>query len=318
MTTTVPSLHDREGHDAMTGEQRESRGLRLTRRKALILGAVGVAGAAAGTAAMPTGPAQGADTAPRDDEGGADGDTYPANSALYADPALREGRDWARRYRKHAAFDDAQEDSPAFGGVAVLAPHGGGIERGTSELCLAVAGYRPADLAPIGGPTYDYWMFEGLLPDRNARLHVTSTHCDDPVALALAGGSRTAVSLHGCTAKQAGAAGDGRAVVVGGRDAEFRRVTATALRAAGFRVVDGVEVRPLAGEAADNLVNRTLSGGGVQLELTTELRDAMFAPGRNTVAARATHTTEIFDAFVRTVRAAMASRDRDPNVRVRA
>ncbi|MGR7001906.1 poly-gamma-glutamate hydrolase family protein [Yinghuangia aomiensis] len=102
--------------------------------------------------------------------------------------------------------------------------------------------YRPADLTPSGGPTYGYWMFEGLLTDRNARLHVTSTHCDDPVALALAGGSRTALSLHGCTAWQAGATGDGQAVVVGGLDAEFRRVTRTALQGAGFRVVDGADV----------------------------------------------------------------------------
>lgn len=301
----------------MTGEQGgENRSRRLTRRHALILGAVGVAGATAGTAALLTGAAQGADTTPRDDDG-ADGDMYPTNTALYADPALREGRDWARRYRKHAAFDDAQGDSPAFGGTAVLAPHGGGIERGTSELCLAVAGYRPAGLTPFGGPTYDYWMFEGLLADRNARLHVTSTHCDDPVALALAGGSRTALSLHGCTARQAGAAGDGQAVVVGGRDAEFRRATGTALQAAGFQVLDGADVPSLAGQAADNLVNRTLSGGGVQLELTAELRDAMFAPGKNTIAARDSNTTGTFDTFVRAVRTAIATRDRDPNVRAR-
>ncbi|NUP32347.1 MAG: poly-gamma-glutamate hydrolase family protein [Streptomycetaceae bacterium] len=301
----------------MTGEQGGNRSRRLTRRHALILGAIGVTGATAGTAALLTGAAQGADTTPRDDDGEAGGDMYPTNTALYADPSLREGRDWARRYRKHAVFDDAQGESPAFGGMAVLAPHGGGIERGTSELCLAVAGYRPADLTPLGGPLYDYWMFEGLLADRNARLHVTSTHCDDPVALALAGGSRTALSLHGCTAGQAGATGDRRAVVIGGRDAEFRRVTRTALQTAGFQVVDGAGVPSLAGQAADNLVNRTLSGAGVQLELTTELRDAMFAPGKNTVAARAANTTGTFDAFVRAIRTAIATRDRDPNVRVR-
>lgn len=301
----------------MTGEQGGNGSRWLTRRNALILGAVGVTGAATGTAALLTGPAQGAGTTPRDDDGGSGGDMYPTNTALYADPALHEGRDWVRRYRKHAAFDDAQGDSPAFGGTAVLAPHGGGIERGTSELCLAVAGYRPADLTPLGGPTYDYWMFEGLMADRNARLHVTSTHCDDPVALALAGGSRTALSLHGCTAGQAGATGDGQAVVVGGLDAEFRRVTRTALRAGGFRVVDGADVPSLAGRAADNLVNRTLSGGGVQLELTAGLRDAMFAPGKNTVAERATNTTGTFDAFVRAIRTAIATRDRDPNVPAR-
>ena len=31
------------------------------------------------------------------------------------------------------------------------------------ELCLAIAGYHPATLAATGGPTYDYWLLEGLL-----------------------------------------------------------------------------------------------------------------------------------------------------------
>jgi phage replication-related protein YjqB (UPF0714/DUF867 family) len=32
--------------------------------------------------------------------------------------------------------------------TVILAPHGGGIEKGTSELCLAVAGYHPERLTP--------------------------------------------------------------------------------------------------------------------------------------------------------------------------
>jgi len=66
-------------------------------------------------------------------------------------------------------------------------PHGDEIEPGTSELCLAIAGYRPATLTVISGTgaTYDYWMFEGLRPGDNGLLHVTSTHCDDGVATSL-------------------------------------------------------------------------------------------------------------------------------------
>ncbi|MGR7001905.1 poly-gamma-glutamate hydrolase family protein [Yinghuangia aomiensis] len=60
-----------------------------------------------------------------------------------------------------------------------------------------------------------------------------------------------------------------------------------------------------------------MSGGGVQLELTAGLRDAMFASGKNTIAARATNTTGTFDAFVRAIRTAIATRDRDPDVPAR-
>lgn len=56
--------------------------------------------------------------------------------------------------------------------------HGGGIEAGTSELCLDIAGYHPAGLtpAPAEGPLHDYWMFEGLRPADHGDLHVTSAH----------------------------------------------------------------------------------------------------------------------------------------------
>ena len=103
------------------------------------------------------------------------------NTELYADPDLAEGIDWARRFRIHERFDDSPARTAEGPRTVILAPHGGGIERGTSELCLAVAGYHPANLpiTPPAGVTYDYWMFEGIRPDDNKDLHVTSTGCDD-------------------------------------------------------------------------------------------------------------------------------------------
>ncbi|MCM4084720.1 poly-gamma-glutamate hydrolase family protein [Paractinoplanes hotanensis] len=59
-----------------------------------------------------------------------------------------------------------------------MALHGGGIEPGTSELFLAIAGYHPAGGA-TGGPVHDYWMFEGIRSSGNAALHITSASCDD-------------------------------------------------------------------------------------------------------------------------------------------
>jgi Poly-gamma-glutamate hydrolase len=82
------------------------------------------------------------------------------NSDLYADPTLAEGRDYARRYRRHERFDDTVARTDDVPKTTILAPHGGGIEPGTSELCLAVAGYHPANLAPAE-VTYDYVRSEG-------------------------------------------------------------------------------------------------------------------------------------------------------------
>ena len=127
------------------------------------------------------------------------GPPYATNSELYADPKLTEGIDWARRFRRHERFDDSPARTDEETRTVILAPHGGGIERGTSELCLAVAGYHPANLpiTPPAGVTYDYWMFEGIRETGNAALHVTSTGCDDLVAVSLCAGALGGLSLHG-------------------------------------------------------------------------------------------------------------------------
>lgn len=229
----------------------------------------------------------------------ASSDTYASHTALYADTALTEGTDYARRFRRHAAARP--------GDTVVIAPHAGGIEAGTSELCLAVAGYHPADLAPTpaGGPVYDYWMFEGLRVTGNGALHVTSTRCDDPVARSLAAGSERVLSLHGCTAAQAGLTAGARAVLVGGADTGFAGQLIAALTAAGIHAVDASGTKELAGLSPANICNRTRRGGGAQLEITAPLRSAMF--GTDTRAGRRNTTRPLFWSFVGAARAAIAT-----------
>ncbi|MFE3202352.1 poly-gamma-glutamate hydrolase family protein [Embleya sp. NPDC059237] len=233
-------------------------------------------------------------------------DAFTSNTALYASTKYAQVRDWDVRFRRHGVSDDNLSGTVPFPQFVILAPHGGGIERGTSEICLALAGYRPDTLKPRGGPVFDYWMFEGLREDGNDRLHVTSSHCDDPVACSLVGGMRHAVSLHGCTAEQAKAKGrTGQAVVVGGGDKELRDAAVKKLDKAGFEVIAGTTVPALAGLDPRNIVNRTLTDGGLQLELTTELREAMFKPKKMSRSERPSNTTEVFERFVAAVRDAM-------------
>ncbi|MFA1628164.1 poly-gamma-glutamate hydrolase family protein [Rhizobium mongolense] len=80
------------------------------------------------------------------------------------------------RYR---SFEDLEqhEEASAFrieaikrpSSVCVIAPHGGKIERGTSELARAVAGTE-----------LSYYLFEGLKPKGNRDLHVTSSNFNEP------------------------------------------------------------------------------------------------------------------------------------------
>jgi phage replication-related protein YjqB (UPF0714/DUF867 family) len=191
--------------------------------------------------------------------------------------------------------------------TVVLALHGGGVEPGTSELCLAVAGYHPADLSPVpaGGPVYDYWMFEGIRSTHNSELHVTSTHCDDPVGWSLCRGARRAVSLHGCTPAQARVPAGTSAVLVGGLDTGLKNALLAAYAGVGIIAIDASGNPDLAGTDPDNIVNRTITGAGAQLELTAPMRTAMFTT--NTRPPPWHTTTAAFWRFVEATRAALTS-----------
>jgi len=233
-------------------------------------------------------------------------DTYEHNTDLYKDPNLVETVDYARRYRRQELFDDGLPDHCAVAKTTIIAPHGGGIEFGTSELCLAIAGYHPATLAvrPGTGVTYDYWMFEGLRADNNSVLHVTSTNCDDGVAVSLCAGALNALALHGFSASRAGLPEDAQVVLVGGRNAALKQHLLEELAAAELNAIDAVDHHDLNGNEVENIVNRTLLGMGGHLELTGPLREAMF--GVNTRPQRKDTTTEVFWKFAAACRRALA------------
>jgi phage replication-related protein YjqB (UPF0714/DUF867 family) len=152
-------------------------------------------------------------------------------------------------------------------------------------------------------------MFEGIRPASNAELpgnaglHVTSVHCDDPVALATVAGSRRAVSLHGCSPAEAGLPNTTAAVLVGGLDTALKAAMIQAYRTNGIQAIDAIGVPALNGDEPTNIVNRTLRGAGVQLELTTPLRAQMFQI--NTRAGRKSSTLETFWTFVDATRMAL-------------
>jgi phage replication-related protein YjqB (UPF0714/DUF867 family) len=231
------------------------------------------------------------------------------NTDLYADPNLVEGRDYARRHRRHERFDDTLAGTDEVPKTVILAPHGGGIERGTSELCLAVAGYHPANLPqiPPAEVTYDYWMFEGVREDDNRELHVTSTGCDDDVAVSLCAGSLNALALHGFRPEPPDFSEDDQVVLVGGanttRRNALREYLLDGLLAAHFDARNPGKHGELDGNAKCNIVNRTLLAMGAQLELSTPLRDAMFT--EHSRPRRKHTTTQLFWTFVAVCRDAI-------------
>jgi len=141
--------------------------------------------------------------------------------------------------------------------VVIVAPHGGAIEPGTSEVAKKVA-----------ANDFSLVLFEGTKSKGNRRLHITSTNFDERRCVELAQKSDVVVAIHG-----EGSAGV--SVFLGGRDDELGARLRTALERYGYAVKTHRNPA-LQGLHKANICNRGRSGAGVQLELSLGLRKTFF------------------------------------------
>ena len=139
----------------------------------------------------------------------------------------------------------------------IVALHGGGIEPGTSEIALAVA-----------GPDLSYYVFEGLKSGGNADLHISSARFDEPRCLEMVSRARLVVAIHG-------EASDTPAVFLGGGDEGLQSRLRATLEEAGFSVRCHPDPR-LQGSHPRNICNLGSARAGVQLELGLGLRRQLF------------------------------------------
>lgn len=140
--------------------------------------------------------------------------------------------------------------------VIVLAPHGGGIEPGTSEIALEIAGQE-----------LSYYLFEGIRPKGNDCLHLTSTLFDEPRCLSILYPKPIALAIHGC-------AGRGETIFVGGRNEQLKSRICDALKSKNIETE--LSPHPLSGLKKNNICNRCSTHQGLQLEFTTGIRRLMF------------------------------------------
>jgi phage replication-related protein YjqB (UPF0714/DUF867 family) len=169
---------------------------------------------------------------------------------------------------------------------AIVAPHGGGIEAGTSEIAVAIAGEE-----------FSLYDFEALKPSGNHDLHITATRFDEPMCLTVIGRSQTVVTIHGEHSEA-----DGEGVFVGGLNHILGISLGDALKAKGFDIRKHPDPK-LQGLEPKNLCNRGISAKGVQFELSRSVRQAMFS---SLLPEGRKHTTARFGAFVDAVRSVLA------------
>ncbi|MFE3144751.1 poly-gamma-glutamate hydrolase family protein [Streptomyces scopuliridis] len=165
--------------------------------------------------------------------------------------------------------------------VSHIAIHGGSIEPGSSEVANDVASLT-------GQQYYNMEALPGEAPA--ARLHVTSTHFDEPRCLTVQSAVMRTVSYHGLSGTDA-------VTHMGGRDEDLLRRIGLALEGAGFLVEWGT-ADEVNGDSPANIANRNRSGAGVQLEMTRGLRNSFF-PGGQAGDAAARNSGERTEAFYR-------------------
>lgn len=149
--------------------------------------------------------------------------------------------------------------------TSILAIHGGGIERGTSEIVETLNGYGK----------YNTYLFEGNKKTDNKSLFVKAVNFDEPKAVSLVKASDYTVSV-------IGAAGDDQVTYIGGRNKILAELIRLHLTNKGYTVkpLNSIPER-IAGMLNSNIVNKNklFNGsyrlGGVQIAVSKGLRDKL-------------------------------------------
>lgn len=170
-------------------------------------------------------------------------DTYQSMTELMNH--TKETTDWELNYHDTSS------------NTLIAAIHGGNIEAGTSEV---------TKLTATKG-AFSYYAFEGIRPIDNSELHVTSTNFDEPTIEAMQQEVYNSIMIHG-------AEGSDAIVYIGGKDEPLKASIENELSENGFNVA--VTPSHLEGESSQNIANKNAKDAGVQLELTTGLRQSFF------------------------------------------
>jgi phage replication-related protein YjqB (UPF0714/DUF867 family) len=170
--------------------------------------------------------------------------------------------------------------------ITVLAIHGGRIEPNTTKISEELAGSpRQWNLYTFSGHGRSQCLLEGSLKKSNfGRLHITSTNFNDQRAIDLVKSHSKSVAIHGYRRPSYRPG----VICVGGKNKSQRRAFISYIKANHLTFVEqgGYELEPIDATDDDivlcdglrgvdklNIVNRNSEGKGLQLELSSMMRD---------------------------------------------
>lgn len=180
-----------------------------------------------------------------------------ACSSIYSDN-IKEYSSYSelKKYQKEGiAFKITESfvESP----ITIIAPHGGLIEFGTSEIARLIA-----------GTSFNLYLFEGIKSNSNFELHITSDNFDEPRAIRIMKRSELGISIHGFKNDKI------ELIAIGGANKVVGAKLAIELQKIGVNI-DFPSAR-FKGESLENIVNKP-KNYGVQLELSSILRENLLS-----------------------------------------
>jgi phage replication-related protein YjqB (UPF0714/DUF867 family) len=140
--------------------------------------------------------------------------------------------------------------------VLVMAPHGGKIEPGTSEIAEAIA-----------DSDYSLYCFEGLKSHAKKLFHVESHRFDEPSASQAVAKSEVIIAIHGQNNRK------NAFIMIGGLNSDLRLCVEAALKAADFET--RAATKTTRGSDPHNICNRGKLKAAVQLEISRRLRESL-------------------------------------------
>lgn len=161
--------------------------------------------------------------------------------------------------------------------LIIFTPHGGGIERGTSELVRAIAGEE-----------FSFYLFEGIMSKAcdSKKMRITSTKFDEPRGVKIISQHTTSLAIHGCKGRK-------KKIFIGGRDKVFQQKLLMELKSKNYPVEENAKYL---GKNIKNICNRTKTNKGIQLEFTRGIRCKMFTNWETRKGRK--ETSEYFDTLV--------------------
>jgi phage replication-related protein YjqB (UPF0714/DUF867 family) len=165
--------------------------------------------------------------------------------------------------------------------VAIIAPHGGGIEPGTSEIANQIAEKQ-----------YSFFTLEGTKPKGNFDLHVKSSNYYELECLELLKQADIVIAIHGCDIDDVKDE-DKIFVYLGGKNSVLRDKIRNNLKSLNFDIGD--TPNHIEGKDDENICNKGKSEEGVQIEIQSGLRSSMFEGNYKTKAGRANPTSAFFE-----------------------